>query len=171
MEIIKVYSQILPASRFIGVKYGREDSDNGSYSAKWGEAFETGLFDKIEAARGENRLPLYEDDDAYIGLMSWDGAEYAYWIGEFAAPGTLPPEGMGYVDFPECKLGVGWAYGVENELYAGEDAVIEKIKLSGLNPKTDENGASWYFERYQCPRFTSPDDKGNVILDIGFIAE
>ena len=24
------------------------------------------------------------------------------------------------------------------------------------------------FERYVCPRFTTPDEKGNVILDIGF---
>ena len=25
--------------------------------------------------------------------------------------------------------------------------------------------SGWYFERYNCPRYTSPDKKGNVILD------
>lgn len=27
--------------------------------------------------------------------------------------------------------------------------------------------AGWHFERYNCPRFTTPDAQGNVILDYG----
>ena len=29
----------------------------------------------------------------------------------------------------------------------------------------DENGAIWSFENCLCPRYTTPDDNGNVILD------
>lgn len=30
----------------------------------------------------------------------------------------------------------------------------------------DSLGAGWFFERYQCPRFTQPDEKVDIILDI-----
>ncbi|MGX6443548.1 hypothetical protein ACWM35_10045 [Neobacillus sp. K501] len=36
----------------------------------------------------------------------------------------------------------------------------------GYELETDEAGAWWFFERYGCPRFTTPDKDGNVILDI-----
>ena len=29
----------------------------------------------------------------------------------------------------------------------------------------------WCFERYNCPRFTSPDNNGNIILDYGISIE
>ncbi len=33
------------------------------------------------------------------------------------------------------------------------------------------DGAFWFFERYQCPRFTTPDEKGNVILDMCYFVK
>ena len=38
---------------------------------------------------------------------------------------------------------------------------LEKLKAHNLKRKEDD----WCFERYNCPRFTTPDEKGNVILD------
>ena len=35
----------------------------------------------------------------------------------------------------------------------------------------DEEGATWFFERYAAPRFTKPDKKGKIILDICHFAE
>lgn len=172
MEITKIYSQAMPATRFIGKKYGEDDRVNGSFGAKWGEAFGIGLFETIEAAAGgaDALRALYEDGGAYIGLMYCDGKDYfEYWIGEFTPVGTPVPEGLQYVDFPAVRLGVGWLYGVENDLYCHEGDVLARLTEAGMTPAADGAHAGWVFERYGCPRFTTPDAKGNVILDICFI--
>ena len=43
-DITKIYTQEVPAFRFIGKKYGDEDRVNGGFGAQWGQAFENGLF-------------------------------------------------------------------------------------------------------------------------------
>ena len=52
-----------------------------------------------------------------------------------------------------------------SEFYAMEthNLCLEEIKRLGLQRKEDD----WCFERYNCPRFTTPDADGNVILDYG----
>lgn len=40
---------------------------------------------------------------------------------------------------------------------------LEELKTHGFLRKEDD----WCFERYNCPRFTTPDENGNVILDYG----
>lgn len=171
MELIKTYTQDMPATRFIGRKYGDADRVNGSFGQRWEEAFADGLFPAIEAA--ENGGSFFEDGSAYIGLMRCCGDAFAYYIGKFTAPGTAVPDGMVHVDFPAVKLGVGWVYGHENtgELYCCEDDVMRALSEAGVLPKRDAEGALWLFERYQCPRFTTPDEKGCVILDVCFFAE
>lgn len=42
----------------------------------------------------------------------------------------------------------------------------EKLGGEGYKIIPDEKGAYWFFERYCCPRFTTPDEQGNIILDI-----
>jgi len=37
-----------------------------------------------------------------------------------------------------------------------------------LNENAGGENTLVFFELYNCPRFTTPDDKGNVILDYGF---
>ena len=44
---------------------------------------------------------------------------------------------------------------------------IEKLKEKNMKRKEDD----WCFERYNCPRFTTPDNEGNVILDYGISVE
>lgn len=72
------------------------------------------------------------------------------------------------IDIPAGDIGICWIYGNEStgELYGIEphNACVKKIEEQGW--KVAEN--SWFFERYQCPRFTTPDEKGNVILDYCF---
>ncbi len=172
MEIIRTYSQAIPSVRFIGKKYGDSDRVNGGFGAKWGEAFGSGLFDKIEAAAKEH--DIFEDSGAYIGLMRCkEGEPFEYWIGEFTSADTEVPPEMEYVDFPASNWGIGWVYGndASGEIYGHEPEVAQKLGEAGYRIKNDEFGACWSFERYQCPRYTSPDEKGNVILDIGFLIE
>ena len=56
-------------------------------------------------------------------------------------------------------------YSKENssEFYSIEthDMCLEELKARHLIRKEND----WCFERYNCPRFTTPDANGNVILD------
>jgi len=163
-EIIKTYRQDVKAVRFIGKKYGESDRAEGSFAAKWGEWFENGWFGVIENAAGGSIASVYEDGDAYIGLMRGGHNEpFEYWIGCFTPEGTGVPEGFACVDFPAGALGVCWIYGKESEVYFLEGQCGERLIKDGFDADS-----TWCFERYACPRFTTPDETGNIILDICF---
>jgi len=164
-KITKTYRQNVPALRFIGKKYG--NSPNG-YGAMWGEWFEKGWFDVLEKQIDGNTKEIYEDGDAYIGLIKGNGTvenPMEYWIGMFMPENTDVPEGFEYADFPKSELGVCWIYGKENELYGDYNQCVEKLAAEGFEFDTN---MPLCFERYVCPRFTTPDENGNVVLDIGF---
>ncbi|NLJ96598.1 MAG: hypothetical protein GX321_05545 [Clostridiales bacterium] len=164
-EVIKTYKQSVPAMRFIGKKYCDEDRVDGGFGKQWGEWFSNGWFDQLE--KSFNLKELYEDGDAYIGLMRWKEKEpFEYWIGVFCPENAVVPEGFEYVDFDEADLGVVWLYGKEHEVYGQEHKCAKACENEGYNIIPDENGAYWFFERYACPRFTTPDEDGSIILDI-----
>ena len=170
-NIIKTYSQDLPAIRFIGKKYGDEDRVNGSFGTKWGECFAPGgVLEQVEKVADAQ---LFEDAGAYIGLMCHkDGEPFVYAIGMFCPADTPVPEGLDFIDFAPARWGIGWIYGNESkgELYGHENEVFQKCRESGIVIRPDEDNAYWFFERYVCPRYTSPDEQGNQTLDIGFLA-
>ena len=167
-EITNVYRQDVGPLRFIGKKYGDADRINGVFSNKWEEWFANSWFVELEKLLEENIIEDYADNDAHIGLMRHkDGEPFEYWIGMFMAPDTAAPEGFEFVDFPESSLGVCWVYGSnDGDVFMHEDKCARKLKEAGYEVITDEQGASWFFERYGCPRFTERDEKGNVTLDI-----
>ena len=41
----------------------------------------------------------------------------------------------------------------------------QKIIENSMSLWKDEKGTVWSFENCLCPRYTTPDDNGNVILD------
>ncbi len=78
-EIIKVYKQDVPALRFIGKKYGDKDRVDGMFGKYWCEWHEKGWFDLIEKQADKELNSIYEDGDAYIGLMRWkEGEPFEY---------------------------------------------------------------------------------------------
>jgi hypothetical protein len=161
--IIKVYKQKIPAMRFIGKNCG-----NGVHP-DWGAAWGFDVFGKIEKASGgeEKSHALYEDADAYIG-MYYRNAEtggYDGWVGMFAPCETEVPEGLSFIDFPEQNLGVCWLYGKEGKVYEMVQKCPAEIAGAGMEIKADEHGYTGFFERDGCPRFTTPDEKGNIIVD------
>jgi len=165
-KIIKTYRYKVGALRFIGKQYGDGDSTNGSFGPKWGEFFQNGWFVTL-AQLVTDPVQTCEDGDAYIGLMRWkDDEPFQYWIGMFFPPGTAAPEGYGYVDFPAGELGVCWVQGPDGEVYMQEHKCAEKLMEEGMKIANDEQGASWFFERYACPRFTEADKDGNIVLDV-----
>lgn len=170
-EIVKAYRQSVPAMRFIGKKYGDSDRVKGGFGFQWGQWFQNGWFEVIEKSCGQEKLnSLYEDGGAYIGLMRHkDGEPFEYWIGIFAPASAIVPEGFGYIDFPAADLGTCWVKGKENKIYCHEGECAKRLNAEGMELASDGKSTPiGFFERYGCPRFTTPDENGEIILDICF---
>ena len=169
-KIIKTYKHDVPALRFIGKKYGKSDSIDG-FGHLWNEWSEKGWFNIIEKQIDGETKDTCEDGAAPIGLIGGSGTQedpMTYWIGLFMPKNTSVPNGFEHIDFSERKFGICWVYGKPNELYGNYGQCVEKINENGFDWHED---SKWCFERYVSPRFTMPDDKGNVILDIGFFVK
>lgn len=156
-KIIRTYKEKMPPMRLIGQPYYDKDRDElGSFSKKWDEWFINNKFEVLEKLQ-----PLFDD---YIGCMRFNNGQFEYWIGMFFPSNTPAPEGYEYVDIGEGHIGTNWVYGSQegNELFSKEvhDACVKKLKEFNWMP-----AYTWFFERYNCPRFTHPDIDGNVILD------
>ncbi|WIV11520.1 GyrI-like domain-containing protein [Proteiniborus sp. MB09-C3] len=160
VEVIKVYRERFPSLRLIGKRYTDKDRDSsGSFGSKWNEWFEKGYFKTLEEL---GSLP--ENGDAYLGCMRC-ADEFEYWIGMFFPEQTPIPEGYMYVDIPSGDVGTCWIYGRDDngEIYGREshDMCLSKINDEGWQVANN----AWVFELYNCPRFTTPDENGKVILD------
>ncbi len=147
-----------PVARLIGKRYER--------SPNWGEWWQNDWFSVLE--KNER---LYTNGDAYIGAVRIVNGIPERWIGMFFPQNTNVPEGFDYVDIEPTDYAVFYLYDKEDskDFYTQDthNMCLNELKSCGLERK--EN--FWCFERYQCPRFTSPDDKGNVILDYGISIE
>ena len=165
-KIVNTLKETFPASRFIGRRYTDADRLDGSFGAKWGEWFENNLFEKLESLES-----LPENGDAFIGAMRVKDGIFEYWIGMFLPAGTEVPDGYEYADIESIDYGVLWLYGNQHngQLYGmdNHNMCLAEIEKLGWLRKEDD----WCFERYNCPRFTTPDDQGNVILDYGIAIE
>ncbi len=161
MKITNVYEEKLPALKLIGKKYNNNDrNEYGSFGHLWGKWFSKGYFDILATLP-----PIKENGDSYLGAMRYSNGTLEYWIGIFTEVDSTIPEGFEYIDIDAMKYVTCYIYGNPDngELYGMEvhNQCLEKIKLNNFT--IDENG--WCIERYNCPRFTTPDDLGNVILD------
>ena len=160
VEIKKIYKEHMPSLRFIGKRYTDSDRQDGSFGAKWREWFGNGYFDVIEKLGASPK-----NGDSYLGAMRVLGGEFEYWIGMLFPIDTQAPEGFESADIASMDIATCWLYGKEKngELFGLEvhEKCVEEMAKQGFVRKGDD----WCFERYNCPRFTSPDEKGNVILD------
>jgi len=171
-EIIRVYAEDMPASRFIGKKYFLEDQVEGTFGQQWGQWHTHGWFDEIFKQTDKDLKEWFIEAEAFIGLMRWkEGDPFEYWIGMFMPAGTTVPEGMNAIDFPALKLGIGWIKGTMKNIFKLDGPVYERLKAEGFPPVTDASGNWWIMERYNCPRFTTPDENGQIILDHGYVLE
>ena len=159
-EIIKKFREDIPTMRFIGKKYP-------NFGPMWGEWFANGWFDLIEERMGgvEKITAIWENGGDYVGLeRRCDGQPFEYWIGMFTPAETPVPEGFAYLDFKDVGLGTCWIYGTEREVH-NTKACRGELEALGLEIWHDTNGGVWSFENCLCPRYTTPDEKGNIILD------
>lgn len=167
-SIVKVYKESLLNVRFIGKKYGNKDRDNyGGFGSKWGEFHQNGWFCIIE--KNTKILSDKYEGGAYLGLMCCKGdnfeTDFEYWVGMFAEENSPVPDGFESVHIPAGDIATAWIYGREDngEIYGGEphNACMDKFAKQGWELQE----APYFFERYQCPRFTTNDGDGGVILD------
>ncbi len=158
VKIVEVKQETWPKARLIGKKY--------ECGPNWGEWWANNWFEVLESMPC---LPL--NGDAYIGAVHIVNSMPEHWIGMFFSVDTEVPEGFEYVDiepmvYAVCYLqdqdGSGDFYTMDTH-----DMCLEELKAQGLKRKEDD----WCFERYNCPRFTTPDEDGNVILDYGISIE
>lgn len=170
IEIVNVYTQDVPAMRFIGKRYGDEDRVDGGYGEQWHEWHQSGRVAALERYMEEEpgrQLAGVEDGNTWAGLMRWkEGEPFQYWIGRFAAAGTAIPEGYEAVDFPAGAVGICWLKGRTPEIFGKEMQCAERLKQEGYEVVTDGEQACWFFERY-ADRFMTADEDGRVIVDIG----
>ncbi|MPY17171.1 AraC family transcriptional regulator [Paenibacillus glucanolyticus] len=162
-EVTRVYKEHVPSARLIGKRYGDEDRDAaGSFAGRWAEWFVNGWFEEIGKL---GALP--ESEGSSYGLMRMNGDRFEYWIGMLFPTNTAAPDGYQYEDLAEGDVGVCWLYGnADNgELYGMDphNVCMAKIAEQGWQQRAN----AWFFERYHHPRFTTPDEKGNVVLDYG----
>ena len=158
-EIIKVFKENIPTLRFIGKKYDK--------FGHWGEWWQNGWFDMLEKTMGgtEKILSVWENGGGYIGIeRRAEGQPFEYYIGMLTPENTIVPDGFISIDFENLSLGTCWIYGKENEVHDTRECK-QKLVENGMELWRDENGAVWSFENCLCPRYTTPDDNGNIILD------
>lgn len=163
-EIIKIFRDEVPAMRFIGKKY----PDFGPW---WGDWFANGWFDEIEKAMGgpDAILKIWKNGGGYVGLEQKKSDKLAeYRIGMFTPENTPVPEGFEALDFPAGAFGTCWICGPEDEVHGAIPSCAAAVSDAGMTFRTDADGYVISFENGLCPRFTTPDDKGCVILDYCF---
>lgn len=158
MEIKNIFKETIPKSRLIGKCYTDNDRVDGGFGHKWCEFFGNGSFDILEKAGGKA-------DFDYLGMMRVVNGVFEYWVGMLAEPGTAPPEGFECAEVDTFDAAVFWFYGKEDsgELFGMEPHNRALAEITAKGWKRREDG--WCIERYNCPRYTTPDEFGNVILD------
>ena len=167
-EVTRIYRQKLPKMKLVGKCYGDADKVNDTFAAKWGEWFQNDWFAPLCAAvPGDEPFP---DCSAYIGLCRIKkGEPFRYWIGVFLPEDAAVPAGYDSVTLDAGDVAVCWVYGKEPDVYLCNS--LDPLKAEGYTWTPDEGGVLWCFERYTCPRFTDPDEKGNIILDMCYYVQ
>lgn len=150
--IKKVEIQTCSGALFIGKRYDG--------APNWGEWWANDWFSVLER---QPRHPFNED--AYLGAVRIRDGKPERWIGMLFPAETEAPEGFEAIEMEDTEFAVVYLSAKEgsDDFYTMEthEMCLEKLKEMKLIRK--ENG--WCIERCQCPRFTAPDEDGNVILD------
>ncbi len=158
VQIAEVKRESAPAMKLIGKKYDQNPN--------WDEWWQNDWFPMLEK---QERLPI--NGDAYIGAVHIVNGMPEYWIGMFFPADTEVWDGFESIDMEASEYAVCYLSGKDNsgDFYTMDthNRCLEKLTLLGFKRKED----GWCFERYNCPRFTSPDELGNVILDYAIAIE
>lgn len=128
--------------------------------ALWDRCFADGAFASLEALSDWVLCP------DYVGFMSdWQSGDsmFTYTVGMMMKPGCPVPEGFTLSPVPAGLVAVGLIQGgsTQEVCASAHQMTEEALREKGYTDKD----ITWCMELYNCPRFTTPDDKGQIILD------
>ncbi len=128
--------------------------------AFWDKCFADGTFRALEEL---DDFVLCTD---YVGFMcDFQGVDntFTYICGMMMKPGCPVPDG--FVSYPvaSSSAAVGWIQGdsTKDVCMTAHEHTAKALEEKGY---TNE-GFTWSMELYNCPRFTTPDAQGQIILD------
>ena len=132
--------------------------------AFWDTCFADGTFAKLEALGEQVLCP------DYVGFMTdWVGGDgpFTYIVGMMMKPGlSLPQEGYeGFVSRSVAASTAAIGY-IQGDSTPDVCMNAHELTSAALEEKGFILGGSdWCMELYNCPRFTTPDENGQIILD------
>lgn len=154
----------IPEVLLIGkeIRYSIEEQMKGNnpLPAFWGRCFADDTFPALES---QSDL-IY--DDSYVGVMlDWDkgDGEFTYIVGMLMKNGSDVPEGFVSRKIDTTRVAIGWIQGGDTQDVCSNahELTEQALKAEGYS----NNGMKWFMELYNCPRFTTPDENGQIILD------
>ena len=156
-QIIKCERITHPPVRFIGKRYNTYPN--------WNDFWEHDWFSEIEKSGEQAEI----NDSSYCVLIGLVDSKPEYYLGEFFLESTPVPDGFDYVDLPSMEAGLFFIKGQVSECYGlvfGQPEVLSsELEKHGMSMPKGTPQRWLGFERDNCPRWTTPDENGNQILD------
>ena len=163
MEIVQIVREDTPAVQLIGKRYLATDD----FGEAWEQWWHNGWFEPLDELPGRALI----NQDAYCSAKRIVNGALEYWIGMFFEPSVHAPGGYESVHLGPMSFAVCWLRDQEGSPdltgLPAHNQCLEAMAKQGFRRKEDD----WCFERYQCPRYTTPDAEGRVILDYGIAIE
>lgn len=125
----------------------------------WTKCINENIFKDIEQEYNEK---LY--DSSYVGYMFMTNeTEFIYVCGMLLKDPVLSPEQYISYEIDAFTGAIGWIQGKEPDIYIKEHSLTEKAaEEAGYVYDIEKN---FSIEAYVDPRYTTPDENGNRIID------
>jgi hypothetical protein len=163
-KIIKFEVVDLPKIYLVGkeIRHNIEDFTKGNsrIPAFWDKCLADGTFSVLEKQQNHRYEP------AYVGAcIDWDTGygTFSYICGMLFKEGVTVPDGYAIREIGGEKIGVCWIKGKDaaDVTSSAHELTMQAIRNAGLCP----NQMKWSMQLFTNPRFSTPDEKGEVILD------
>ncbi len=163
-KLVRFEVQDQPRALVVGkeIRASMEEQAKGNnlLPALWDKCFAENAFAPLEAQAD------FIIDDAYIGIMLDFGlgdGNFTYIVGMLLKEGATVPESYVSRTLEPCKVAVSWIQGNDtgDVCSAAHELTQKALQEAGHTCERMQ----WCMELYNCPRFTTPDENGQIILD------
>jgi hypothetical protein len=95
--------------------------------------------------------------------MNFHFGDFSYIVGMLMKNGVSVPDGYCYRNIEETDVAIGWIKGKDTAdvCSSAHSQTVQALQEKGYTC----DRMKWCMELYSCPRFTQPDDNGDIILD------
>ncbi|WP_024833748.1 GyrI-like domain-containing protein [Ruminiclostridium josui] len=163
-ELIKFEVKRLPGVKIVGkeLRYNMEALMKGDNRIPdfWDKCFADGIFSLLEDQTD------FIFDSSYVGVMlDWDkgDGDFSYIVGMLMKDGVSVPEGYYHKDLEETDVAIGWIKGKNTADVCSSAHPLTEQAIKEKGYKCDN--MKWCMELYNCPRYTTPDENGHIVLD------